>query len=115
MRTGNMEIKKIDQDFSVCKVTDYSLVNLHAEYCFIGKTDDISSYIQLAYFFAELLNCTDEETARLSYRQFSLQLFSVCYYLGTSYRQEFFRTQEKFSRLRLKVVAVNYHDDCWRT
>ena len=40
-----MEIKKIDQDFSVCKVTDYSLVNLHAEYCFIGKTDEEKSLV----------------------------------------------------------------------
>ncbi len=35
-----MEIKKIKQNFSVCKVTDYSLVNLNTEYCFIGKTDE---------------------------------------------------------------------------
>lgn len=35
-----MEIKKLDQDFSVCKVMDYSLVNMNAEYSFIGKTDE---------------------------------------------------------------------------
>lgn len=35
-----MELKKLDQDFSVCKVKDYSLVDLGAEYCFIGKTDE---------------------------------------------------------------------------
>lgn len=32
-----MEIKKIAYDFSVCKVEDYSLINLDAEYCFVGK------------------------------------------------------------------------------
>ena len=37
-----MEIKKIKQDFSVCKVKDYSLVNVNAEYCFMGKTDEES-------------------------------------------------------------------------
>lgn len=40
-----MEIKKIDYDFSVCKVADYSLVDLDAEYCFIGKTDEEKSLV----------------------------------------------------------------------
>ena len=40
-----MEIKIIHQDFSVCKVTDYALVNFHAEYCFIGKTDEEKSLV----------------------------------------------------------------------
>ena len=40
-----MEIKKIRQDFSVCKVMDYSLVNVNAEYCFIGKTDEENSLV----------------------------------------------------------------------
>ena len=35
-----MKIKIITHEFSVCKVTDYSLVNLESEYCFIGKTDE---------------------------------------------------------------------------
>lgn len=40
-----MEIKIIHQDFSVCKVMDYSLVNLNAEYIFIGKTDEENSLV----------------------------------------------------------------------
>lgn len=40
-----MELKKLDQDFSVCKVKDYSLVDLGAEYCFIGKTDEEDSLV----------------------------------------------------------------------
>lgn len=42
-----MEIKKIAYDFSVCKVEDYSLVNLDAEYCFVGKTDEEKSLVCL--------------------------------------------------------------------
>ena len=42
-----MEIKKLNQDFSVCKVMDYSLVNLNAEYSFIGKTDEEKSLVCL--------------------------------------------------------------------
>ena len=40
-----MEMKKLEQSFSVCQVEDYSLVNLDAEYCFIGKTDEETSLV----------------------------------------------------------------------
>lgn len=40
-----MEIKRIEYEFSVCKVIDYSLVDLNAEYIFIGKTDEENSLV----------------------------------------------------------------------
>lgn len=40
-----MEIKKIDHDFSVCKVADYSQVDLTSEFCFTGKTDEELSLV----------------------------------------------------------------------
>ncbi len=40
-----MEIQKIDGDFSVCKVEDYTLANLNAQYCFVGKTDEENSLV----------------------------------------------------------------------
>lgn len=40
-----MEIKRIHQDFSVCQLEDYSLVNPDSMYCFIGKTDEESSLV----------------------------------------------------------------------
>lgn len=40
-----MEIKRIDYDFSVCKVADYSQVDMENEYCFIGKTDEEKSLV----------------------------------------------------------------------
>lgn len=40
-----MEIKRIHQQFSVCQVEDYSLVNLDSEYCFLGKTDEEKSLV----------------------------------------------------------------------
>lgn len=40
-----MEIKKIDHLFSVCKVTDFSKVDLDSNYCFIGKTDEENSLV----------------------------------------------------------------------
>ncbi len=40
-----MKIKKIHQNFSVCQVEDYSLVNLDSEYNFIGRTDEEKSLV----------------------------------------------------------------------
>ena len=40
-----MEIKRIHQDFTVCQVKEYSLVNLDYEYSFIGKTDEEKSLV----------------------------------------------------------------------
>lgn len=40
-----MEIEKLGCIFSVCKVKDYSLVNIEDEYCFIGKTDEENSLV----------------------------------------------------------------------
>ncbi len=40
-----MEIKILAYDFSVCKVTNYSLVDFASEYCFIGKTDEENSLV----------------------------------------------------------------------
>lgn len=40
-----MEIKKIEYDFSVCKVEDYSLVDFNKEFIFAGKTDEESSLV----------------------------------------------------------------------
>ena len=42
---NKIEIKRIDYDFTVCKVADYSLVNWNTEYCFIGKTEDENSLV----------------------------------------------------------------------
>ena len=40
-----MKIKKLDYNFSVCKVKDCSLIDINAEYCFIGKTDEELSLV----------------------------------------------------------------------
>ena len=42
-----MELKVIAHDFSVCKVKDYSQVDLSKEYCFTGKTDEENSLVCL--------------------------------------------------------------------
>ena len=40
-----MQIKKLNYDFSICRVKDYSKINLKGEYCFIGKTNEENSLV----------------------------------------------------------------------
>ena len=40
-----MEIKMLGHDFSVCKVADYSQVDLTGEFVFVGKTDEEASLV----------------------------------------------------------------------
>ncbi len=40
-----MELKRIEYDFSVCKVKDITGINFEGEYCFIGKTDEELSLV----------------------------------------------------------------------
>ncbi len=40
-----MRIKIIKENFSVCKVKDYSHVNLNAKFCFAAKTDEENSLV----------------------------------------------------------------------
>ena len=42
-----MKIEKIEADLSICKVENYSEVNLSQKYCFIGKTDEENSLVCL--------------------------------------------------------------------
>ena len=42
-----MVIKRIKHDFTVCKVPDYSQVDIEREYCFTGKTDEEKSLVCL--------------------------------------------------------------------
>ena len=40
-----MKIKRIDRNFSICKVNDYTGINFGSEYLFIGKTDEENSLV----------------------------------------------------------------------
>lgn len=40
-----MEIKILENVFSVCKAADYSQVDFSAEFCFVGKTDEENSLV----------------------------------------------------------------------
>lgn len=40
-----MQLKKLDCDFSICKLKDFSKVNFEEKYYFIGKTDEEYSLV----------------------------------------------------------------------
>ena len=42
-----MKIKIINEDFSICKVIDYTQINLESSFCFIQKTDEENSLVCL--------------------------------------------------------------------
>lgn len=45
-----MELKKLEYDFSVCKVENYTQVDWTSEFCFIGKTDEELSLVCLTEY-----------------------------------------------------------------
>ena len=54
-----MRIKIIKENFSVCKVKDYSQVNLNAKFCFAAKTDEENSLCVLQKMFRTM--CWNEK------------------------------------------------------
>lgn len=40
-----MKIQKMDGDFSICKVKDYSQTDFNSEFCFTAKTDEENSLV----------------------------------------------------------------------
>lgn len=40
-----MEIKLLEQDFSICKLKDFSQADLSRDFCFVGKTDQENSLV----------------------------------------------------------------------
>ncbi len=50
-----MEIEKIDFNFSVCKVKDYSLVDVEQEFCFIGGTDEEKSLVCIMENYSKVI------------------------------------------------------------
>ena len=61
-----MQLKKLNRAFTVCKVEDYSLAKLDAEYCFIGKTDAENSLVCLTSDVPQ--NATRQEDGWLGLR-----------------------------------------------
>lgn len=61
-----MKIQKLEYDFSVCKVRDYSLVDLNSLYCFTGRTDEENSLVCMTDQVPE--NVTEREDGWKAFR-----------------------------------------------
>jgi len=61
-----MEIKKLDYDFTVCKVQDYTQINLDDDYCFIGKTEEEKSLVCRTEYVPD--NVTEREDGWKGFR-----------------------------------------------
>lgn len=70
-----MIIKKIDKDFSVCRVTDYSLVNMDDEFVFTGRTDEEKSLVCLTENVPS--NVTDRDDGWKAFRIEGILDFSL--------------------------------------
>lgn len=40
-----MQIKRIHADFSICKISDASMIDFDTDYCFVGRTDEELSLV----------------------------------------------------------------------
>ncbi len=61
-----MEIKRLEHDFSICKVHDYSLVNPNDEFCFTGSTEEEKSFVCITERVPE--NCIIREDGWKAFR-----------------------------------------------
>lgn len=70
-----MRIQPLEYDFSVCRVQDYSGVNLESPFCFVGKTDEERSLVCLT---AEVpANATHREDGWKAFRLEGMLDFSL--------------------------------------
>jgi len=70
-----MILKKINQDFSVCKVENYSEVNIDSVFCFLCKTDEEKSLVCLTE--DKPSNCTDIDDGWKAFRIEGILDFSL--------------------------------------
>ena len=61
-----MKLKIIDKEFVICKVKDFSQINLEDEFLFIGKTDEERSIVCEAKSLPN--NCTDIDEGWIAFR-----------------------------------------------
>ena len=61
-----MKLKVLKHEFSVCKVRDYSQVNLDSEYTFTGKTDEENSLVCMTVCVPE--NVTERDDGWRAFR-----------------------------------------------
>ena len=70
-----MELKKLRHKFSVCKVEDYSMVDLNQEFCFTGRTEEENSLVCMTEHVPE--NATERDDGWRAFRIQGILDFSL--------------------------------------
>lgn len=65
-----MKIQRVHQDFSICQVEDYSLVDLESKYCFIEKTDEENLWYALQMKYHQMLFVETMAGGHFAYKVF---------------------------------------------
>ena len=95
-----MEIKKIACDFSVCKVKDYSLVDLTRDlvFCFTGKTDEENS-----------LACPEDKVpSNVTERDDGWKAFRIQGILDSHGSGYYLKFQESWRKIRLEFSRFRH-------
>ena len=122
-----MQIKKIEQDFTVCKVENYSQVDFENESCFVGKTDEEKSLVCMTGCVPG--NVTDREDGWKAFRIQGVLDFSLIGILSkistllaengigifavSTYNTDYILTKEEtFGRALAVLAAAGYEVVC---
>lgn len=116
-----MEIKVIDQDFSICKLENLSRINYEDEYLFLGKTEEELSLVCSTAFVPENVRSRDD-----GWRAFRIQgvldfsLIGILSRITTlladnkigifavsTYNTDYILTKKECFEKALKILAVN--------
>ena len=79
-----MKLRIIDTEFAICKVKDFSQINLEDEFLFIGKTDDEHSIVCEMQSIPN--NCTDIDEGWIAFKiegQIDFSLIGIISKLST--------------------------------
>lgn len=119
-----MKINKIEYNFSVCKVKDFSLIDFEQEYCFIGKTDEEKSLVCITENVPE--NITERDDGWRAFRIEGVLDFSLIGILAkistllaenkigifavSTYNTDYILTKEENYDKAIKVLTDNGYD-----
>ena len=70
-----MEIKRFEEDFSICKIKDISLIDFKDKFCFVSKTDEELSLVCLTQKVP--VNTTEREDGWKAFRIQGILDFSL--------------------------------------
>ncbi len=98
-----MELKKLEHHFTVCKVEDFSQVNLEDEFCFIGKTDEERSVVCLTDHTPS--NVTEREDGWRAFRIQGVLDFSL---IGILSKIAALLTEQKISIFAVSTYNTDY-------